>query len=206
MGKIEADAFGRIPGETPIDPSKLKPAFRWIRIRSQLAEVEAGVVGLVHAKYLHGKPDRRTAPFTLRWMLMVNREMFGKVWAWAGRRRGIKLAGIGLSPWQIEPQLIELIRDMEVWGRTGMPLMEQATRMHHRGVFIHPFENGNGRWARLLSNIWLKQHGSPVVVWPDKDLVGCSSPIREEYIQHLKSADGGDIGPLIALHERHLAP
>jgi Fic-DOC domain mobile mystery protein B len=205
MGKVEPDAFGRVPGETPIDPSKLKRSKKWIRTRAQLARVEADAVSLAHAKYLHGKPDKRKAPFTLAWMLKVNKEMFGTVWTWAGKRRQIDLQGVGSSPFNIEVELTELLRDMPVWTDTGMPLIEQATRLHHRAVWIHPFENGNGRWARLLSNIWLKQHDTPIVLWPDSDIVGCTSPIREEYIQCLKCADAGDVEPLIALHTRYIS-
>ena len=204
MAKIEADAFGMVSGETPIDPSKLKKSHKWIKNRAQLAEVEAKAVGLVHAKYLHGKPDRRRAPFTFKWMMNVNKEMFGKIWVWAGVRRKIELAGVGSKPYNIEVEVNELLGDMVVWTDTGMPLIEQATRLHHRAVFIHPFENGNGRWARLLSNILLKQNDGAIVSWPDDNLVGCSSAIREEYISCLKAADQGDVEPLLGLHRRYM--
>lgn len=203
MGKIEADAFGRVPGETPIDPSKLTKSYRWIKTRAQLADVEAQAVGLVHGKYLHGKPDKRKAPFKLKWMLKVNKEMFGKVWTWAGKCRLIDLEGVGSPPYNIEVELAELLKDMAVWTQTGMPVIEQATRIHHRGALIHPFENGNGRWARLLSNIWLKQHDNAIVSWPDEHIVACTSPIREEYIRCLKQADKGDVEPLVELHQRY---
>ena len=84
-----------------------------------------------------------------------------------------------------------------------MSLLEQAARLHYRAVWIHPFKNGNGRWARLLANIWLRLHGSPIVLWPDES-IGQESIIRNEYIKALKFADQGDFGPLLALHNRHL--
>ena len=135
--------------------------------------------------------------------MKVNGEMFGKIWTWAGKRRQIELEGVGSKQYNIEVELAELLKDMATWGDTGMPVIEQAARLHHKGVLIHPFENGNGRWARLLSNIWLMQHDSPIVAWPDKDIVGCSSPIREKYIAALKRADKGDIDPLIDLHRQY---
>lgn len=203
MGKIEAGGFARVSGETPIDPSKLKKSYKWIKTRAELAEIEAMAVGGAHAKYLHGNPDKRKAPFTLKWMLKVNKEMFGKLWTWAGKPRQIELEGIGSRPYNIEVELDELLKDMAVWTDTDMLLLEQAVRLHHRAVLIHPFENGNGRWARLLSNIWLKQHNHHIVSWPDKDLVGCSSRIREEYIICLRKADAGDIDPLVDLHRKY---
>ncbi|MBI4208502.1 MAG: Fic family protein [Deltaproteobacteria bacterium] len=38
---------------------------------------------------------------------------------------------------------------------------ELSARLHHRLVWIHPFENGNGRWARLIMNIHLKKYNLP---------------------------------------------
>ena len=84
-----------------------------------------------------------------------------------------------------------------------MSLLEQATRLHHRAAWIHPFWNGNGRWARLLANIWLRRHKAPLVHWPDES-IGQESPIRNDYLMALKAADNGDFGPLLALHRQHL--
>lgn len=73
---------------------------------------------------------------------------------------------------------------------------------HHRAVWVHPFEDGNGRWARLLANIWLMQHDQPVTIWPASDLRDTESPIGGEYIAAMKHADLRNYGPLIDLHKR----
>jgi hypothetical protein len=62
--------------------------------------------------------------------------------------------------------------------------------------------NGNGRWSRMLTNVWLLERQQTVVEWP-KDL-GETSPIRKEYIDALKAADHGDLEPFIALHRRFI--
>ncbi len=85
-----------------------------------------------------------------------------------------------------------------------MSLLEQATRLHYRAVWIHPFWNGNGRWARLLANIWLARHKAPLVFWPEEN-IGQESPIRYEYLKALRAADGGDFGPVLALHCQYQA-
>ena len=85
-----------------------------------------------------------------------------------------------------------------------MSLVEQAVRLHYRAVWIHPFSNGNGRWARLLANIWLRRHKSPLILWPEES-IGQESPIRNDYLKALKAADDGDFGPLLALHAQHVA-
>jgi hypothetical protein len=64
--------------------------------------------------------------------------------------------------------------------------------------------NGNGRWARMLANIWLRLQDGGVTIWPE-ETIGAVSPIRDEYLKAIKAADQGDIGPLLELHRRFSA-
>jgi Fic family protein len=93
--------------------------------------------------------------------------------------------------------------DLAFWREEGeMEMIEQAARLHHQAVFIHPFLNGNGRWARLLANIFLKQAADKVTIWPE-ETVGNVSVIRDEYLAAVRLADGGEYGPLIGLQRRY---
>ncbi len=40
-----------------------------------------------------------------------------------------------------------------------------AVGFHHRIVFIHPFPNGNGRWARLSTDVLLESVGRERFTW-----------------------------------------
>lgn len=60
---------------------------------------------------------------------------------------------------------------------------------HHRFVWIHPFDNGNGRMARLLTYIMLRQYGFIKVYFLNPAAVFCQS--REGYINGLEKADTG---------------
>lgn len=192
-----------IPDETPIDPSGLKPALRRIvHGRAQLNIVEAENIRLATVKYLAGTPTRRGAPFTPKWMLKLHAEMFGNVWLWAGTPRTVEL-NLGCPAWRIQTDLHNLAEDLRCWSSPAMPWVEQAATLHYRAVKIHPFLNGNGRWARLLANIWLKLHGAPLTLWPESGVSGGTSPIRGQYIQALKSADQDDLSLLIGLHAKH---
>ena len=64
-----------------------------------------------------------------------------------------------------------------------------AAGVHHRFVAIHPFDDGNGRLARILMNLILMQAGYlPIVLRTEQ---------RSEYFLALSHADAGDLSDLI---------
>lgn len=188
-----------VAGETPIDPSGLKHRGS-ITNRRELAAVEALNINKAFLKYLGSRPSSRSAPFDFEWFLQLHQEMFGDVWKWAGKVRTHDL-NIGVPHYQVIEQLAALADALHSWSGYGHPLEIQAVWLHHQAVQVHPFENGNGRWARLLANIWLKLHGEPIVVWPD-ELLGMESTVRDEYLEAVRSADRGSYDALTELHQR----
>ncbi|MEM8974843.1 MAG: mobile mystery protein B [Pseudomonadota bacterium] len=187
-----------IPGETPIDDlSGLKD--KSIATRAQLGEAEARNILSATLKYLAAPPTEQMALFDLSWVKKLHAEMFRDVWDWGGKIRRTQ-TNIGVPPHTIEADLTNLLADLAAWKDSGMPLIEQAVRLHHRAVYIHPFPNGNGRWSRMLADIWLLQHGGKPVGWP-VDING-ESPIRETYLQALRQADNHDLDPLLALYHQ----
>jgi len=191
-----------IPGETPIDDiSGLKP--KGVTTRAQLNDVEARNIRKAVMRYLLVKPTRRQAPFTLDWCYKLHRQMFGDVWRWAGQKRTTGL-NLGVPTHQIDVELKALMDDLAYWRKTGeLDIIEQVTRLHHRAVVIHPFLNGNGRWSRLLANIFLKQTAGKITLWPE-ETVGNTSIIRDEYLAAMRAADKGNYEPLMALHRRYM--
>ena len=190
-----------IPGETPIDISGL--TISGVGNREELAVVEAENVRKAIVKYFGGSLTRRTAKFDLTWMLKLHREMFGDVWKWAGETRTTDL-NLGV-PWhQVTTQLQDLCDNLTYWETHWPDIVEQAAHLHHQAVQIHPFLNGNGRWSRLLANIWLKLHKVPLTEWPE-EIIGTTSAIREEYLEAIRAADKGGFAPLINMHRRFAA-
>jgi Fic-DOC domain mobile mystery protein B len=198
---MESDLGDWLPiaGETPVDPSHLKD--QSIGTRRELCRAEALNIRKAFVKYLAAPPSKRLAPFDYDWLLRLHEEMFGDVWTWAGRPRQENL-NLGVAWPQIPEQLSALAKDLPLWEPSAMPLGEQAARLHYRAVWIHPFPNGNGRWARLLANIWLRMHQGKLIVWPE-EAIGEESLIRQDYLKALQAADRGDLGPLIALHGQY---
>jgi Fic-DOC domain mobile mystery protein B len=187
-----------IAGETPIDPSGLKD--RSITTRNELNRAEALNIKKAFVKYLAAVPTKRIVPFDYAWLRRLHKEMYGDVWKWAGLpRQGDVNLGV---PWpQVSAQVLALAHDLPQWGDTS--LIEQAVRIHYRAVWIHPFWNGNGRWARLLANIWLRLHKAPLVVRPEEG-IGHESSIRNDYLKALRAADDGDFSSLLALHRQYM--
>lgn len=60
-----------------------------------------------------------------------------------------------------------------------------AAMMHYKFVRIHPFDDGNGRVARLLMNYILLKNGYPSVIIKDSG--------KKDYLMALNKADIGDL-------------
>ncbi len=64
-----------------------------------------------------------------------------------------------------------------------------AALFHYRFIRIHPFDDGNGRVARILMNFILMQFGYPPVIIKTED--------KENYYAVLRLADAGELEPFI---------
>ncbi|WP_247232947.1 Fic family protein [Telluribacter sp. SYSU D00476] len=64
-----------------------------------------------------------------------------------------------------------------------------AAEFHYRFIRIHPFDDGNGRTARILMNFILMKDGFPPVVIKTED--------KSNYLSALRQADAGIIEPFI---------
>jgi len=186
---------------TPLDDiSGLKLPSDKVYTRKEIYVAEASNIALATIKYLSAPPSKKVAPFSYEWLSLLHEEMFGNVWDWAGKFRSVELS-IGIKAYQVPTALKELADDIAYWDdNKTFDIYEIATRIHHRAVQIHPYKNGNGRWSRMLANIYLRQNGSMPVKWQE-DLLSKENPKRDEYIQALKSADNGDYFSLIEMHK-----
>ena len=154
-------------------------------------------------KYLSLVPDKKLAPFSFQWLLILHKDMFGDVWEWAGKLRQVALS-IGVKAYLVSTEIKKLVDDLEFWEENkSFDVIEIASRIHHRTVQIHPFLNGNGRWARMLANIYLKQNGLQPTKW-NENLLSKENLHRDDYIKALKKADTGDYSNLIEMQSHIL--
>ncbi len=67
--------------------------------------------------------------------------------------------------------------------------VETAALLHYMFVEIHPFVDGNGRVARLITNLYLISRGYPPIVLKKED--------RMKYYRVLRAADAGNPTPFV---------
>jgi Fic-DOC domain mobile mystery protein B len=200
IGKLVADGFEFPEGATPIsDYSGLKVA--WVQNTGDLNRVEAENILKALRKYLQKPVDDPKNWFDAKELKKIHHTMFGDVWEWAGAYRK-ETTSIGIKPGLIPSQLGEFCVEVQSWLQYSveLTLVEMAARIHHRLVYIHPFENGNGRFSRLIADYFLFAWGCPYPTWPNQ--LYRESPVRKEYIQTLRKADRGDYTSLIDFMKR----
>ena len=135
----------------------------------------------------------------------VHADMFGIIWEWGGQYRQTRM-NIGVEPHLIPEQIKLLTGDFFSWNETKstMPVVEIAARLQYRLTNIHPFTNGNGRHARLLTDIFLYSRQHPIPQWPQIQIMSQGNKIRQQYITAMKKADEGDLTELIGFIEECL--
>ncbi|HJS48332.1 MAG TPA: mobile mystery protein B [Gemmatimonadales bacterium] len=183
-------------GATPLDPEEEADLIpRHISTRAELNTWEQANIAKAVA-WLAGR--RRGGPVLSRAFLRkLHERMFGETWRWAGkfRRTG---TNIGAPAPEIPERLANLLEDARHWAAHATYSPEEiATRFHHRLTWIHPFPNGNGRHARLMTDAFLEENGLPPFTWGSASLL-VDGVTRKAYIEALRQADRGDYGPLIA--------
>ncbi len=94
-------------------------------------------------------------------------------------------------PQIVSEEIDRLLENFKVISSVNTPAVIKAAWLHHRFTQIHPFQDGNGRTARALTAlVFVTDNCFPIVV--DRDL-------RDQYINALEEADGGELKSLVRL-------
>jgi Fic-DOC domain mobile mystery protein B len=134
-----------------------------------------------------------------QFLFNLHKKMFGDVWEWAGKKRKSNKS-VGVDKTLIELEFKKLLDNFFFWkNNNSMDDTEISARLHHKLVQIHPFENGNGRWARLVTNLYLIKSDKSYIKWPEEELF-INGTFRDKYINALKSADLGSYVEMIKMH------
>ena len=182
-----------IDGSTPLTEEELEQLVpSYITLRYELNEAEqANILEAEEWAYL-----RKRDVLSERFLDNLHKRMLGRVWRWAGKRRQSN-KNLGVDAYRIPAELRQLLEDCRYWidNATYEP-DEIAVRFHHRLVWIHPYPNGNGRHARLATDLLLVGLGRKPFSWGRVNLVDASKT-RTAYIAALRAADKHDIKLLL---------
>jgi len=108
----------------------------------------------------------------------------------AGKYRigNVRITGSSITP----PSYTKIISLIDDYIYTIKKLhshpLKKAAFIHHQLVWIHPFFDGNGRVARLVTNLCFMQQGYPPIVLKQEQ--------RNIYYHVLHQADNGNLSPL----------
>jgi Fic-DOC domain mobile mystery protein B len=169
------------------------------------AELEA--ISRAYDQYIHRARRKRQGSewLTDDFIRKVHHDMFGSIWDWAGRYRTTQ-PNIGIQ-WQLVPeQVTVLCGDFRYWDSNdcSMSVLEVAARLQHRLTYVHPFQNGNGRLARLITDIFFYSRHHVFPQWPQIHRMPQGDRIRDRYIHAMRSADDGNYLDLISFMEECL--
>jgi len=99
------------------------------------------------------------------------------------------------TPEETPAKMQELLRWYREDTKDRDPILI-AAEFHYRFIRIHPFDDGNGRTARILMNFILMKHAYPPVIIKTED--------KENYFAALQQADAGMIEPFVAYIAQNL--
>lgn len=189
--------FQYINGQTPLDEEEKEGLkISSITTQGELDEfeqlnIEKAVEWTIRSRF---KTER---VLTEKFVRDLHKRMYGEVWKWAGEFRKSQ-KNIGVEWTKIPLELKKLLEDTMYWieNNTFSP-EEISIRFKHRIVYIHCFPNGNGRHSRMMADIIMETvFGKDVFKWHQSNMVKANLT-RKKYIDALKMADNGDIGPLV---------
>jgi len=197
--------FEEPEGATPLNPDERQGLkYDHVTTRLELDELEQANIeqGLTWVSR-----RRRGSIFDDEFIRLLHRQLFGDVWQWAGEYRKTE-KNLGVEPHRISTEVRILLDDARFWKERGVYLpLEAAARFHHRMVQIHPFPNGNGRHARIATDILLEEAlEHPPIAWASGVDLQADNLRRKAYIRALRAADGGELEPLLRFVGAHADP
>ena len=179
--------------------------------RREIVELEAQ--GIQRGLKLVSSLARKRAEITPELILSIHKKSFGWIFPkWAGKFRQIEVEFSGKQApafFQAPVMIKELCDDLRERLKHIPPknqpeeflreIVSLIAWFQHKFVWIHPFNDYNGRTARLLSNVLFLKFSLPTV-----EIKVESKKDRDIYIQAMWKADGGDYAPLEAIISQSL--
>jgi len=187
-------------GNTPIRPEEAEQLIPKISTIKELNEYEALNILEAQKWAFSNRTMNSTNPLDESYVRTLHAKMFDQVRKWAGVYRKHELNS-GCDPREITQRIPQLLGNTNHWlENKTFPVDECLARFHHQLVSkIHPFPNGNGRHARMMTDVIAVKYGQPEFTWgAGKDLVA-QGDARTRYLAALRALDANenDVKPLL---------
>ena len=182
-------------GATPLDPDEIQGLkLGHITTRDELNRFEQDNINDA-LQWLDSR--RKSDMLTEKFVKNLHQKMFAKVWKWAGEFRKTG-KNIGVDWHKISTELHMLLGDVRYWiDNKTYAEDEIAARFHHKLVWIHLFPNGNGRHARLMTDVLLKEVLKQEPFTWNISSINFENEVRGLYLKALRQADNFDYSALL---------
>jgi Fic-DOC domain mobile mystery protein B len=180
-------------GNTPIRPEEAEQLIPRISTMGELNEYEALNILRAREWAFANRTMKSTEPLEEPYVRELHHRMFDNVWKWAGAYRKHE-PNIGCDPREILQRIPQLLGNVQYsLEHKTFPVDECLVRFHHQLISkIHPFPNGNGRHARMITDIVAMKLGHPEFTWgAGKDLVA-EGDARIRYLAALRALDANE--------------
>ena len=137
--------------------------------------------------------------FTAEDISRIHKIWLGKIYSWTGQYRQVNISK-GSFPFAAAAHIPELMKEFEketlqrftpCSGYSTAQTVEALAVVHTELVLIHPFREGNGRMARLLSILMGWQAKLPTL-----DFGGITGQKKEEYFAAVRAGMARDYKPM----------
>jgi Fic-DOC domain mobile mystery protein B len=187
-------------GNTPIRPEDAEHLIPKISTIGELNEYEALNILEAQKWAFSARVMKSTDPSEEHYVRLLHTKMFDQVWKWAGTYRRHEL-NIGCDPREILQRIPQLLGNTQYWLENNtFPADECLIRFHHQLVSrIHPFPNGNGRHARMMTDVIAVKQGRPEFTWGAGTNLVAGGVGRTTYLTALRALDENDnnVKPLL---------
>ena len=137
--------------------------------------------------------------FTSGYIMQMHHRWLGSVYAWAGRYRQVMMSKDGF-PFAAPAHIPKLMADFEhdflarytpCTFSLQVEVVSALAIVHVELILIHPFREGNGRLARLLTTLMALQAGLPPLNFRDFE-----KKRQKEYFAAVRKGIGRDYEPM----------
>ena len=204
-----ADRYAATGAEAEFEPGSRGRVLRnLLGIRSVREMERAESAELVAATRKAIEETGADQRFTVDHIRHLHRVWLERIYPWAGQYRSVNISK-GDFPFAAASQIPRLMENLEreqlceftpCRGGPRDDVSHALAAVHAELVLIHPFRDGNGRWARMVATLMALQAGLPPL-----DFSGVQGRERRRYFDAMHAAMAGNLAPIMRVFDRIIA-